>query len=411
MKFLLPALVMASAAIAAPAAELMVHPFTKSKLSDQFFSEGAAFGDFNHDGKNDVVSGPYWYAAPDFKERHEYYPAKPFDPKNYSDNFFTFTYDFNGDGWADILVLGFPGKTAIWFENPAGKGDRWTPHQVFDGVDNESPTFTDITGDGKPDLICTTGGKLGYATADWKDPAKPWTFHAVSAPGGWQRFTHGIGVGDINGDGKMDLLLQEGWYEQPASLADDKMWSKHAVNFGRGGAQMYAYDVNGDGRNDVITSLAAHEYGLAWYEQNADGTFTQHVIMDSKPEDNAYGLVFSQLHAVDLIDIDGDGLKDIVTGKRYWAHGEHGDKEPNAPAVLYWFRLTREGGKVDFVPYKIDDDSGVGTQVMAGDIDGDGKPDIVVGNKKGTFVFIQKPTKVDKAEWDKAQPQRRADAK
>jgi hypothetical protein len=157
---------------------------------------------------------------------------------------------------------------------------------------------------------------------------------------------------------------------------------------------MWVYDVNGDGKNDVITSLQAHGYGLAWFEQKADGSFERHLIMGDKPEQNPYGVKFSQLHAVDLVDIDGDGLKDIVTGKRYWAHGAAGDQEPGAPAVVYWFQLTRKAGPdgaktAEFVPHLIDDDSGVGTQVMAGDVNGDKRPDIVVGNKKGTFVLLQ----------------------
>ena len=173
---------------------------------------------------------------------------------------------------------------------------------------------------------------------------------------------------------------------------------------------MYVYDVNGDGLNDVITSFAAHGYGLVWYEQvkqNGEITFKEHVILNTeqKPSPNKYGLTFSQLHAVDLVDMDGDGLKDIVTGKRFWAHGAHGDPDPSAPAVLYWFRLVRNKDKtVDFVPHLIDSDSGVGTQVVARDFTGDKKPDIVVGNKKGTFVFIQETRKVTKAEWEKAQP-------
>ena len=101
------------------------------------------------------------------------------------------------------------------------------------------------------------------------------------------------------------------------------------------------------------------------------------------------GVQFSQLHAVDLYDMNNDGLKDIVTGKRFWAHGPAGDPDPNAPAVLYWFELKRDGGKVQWIPHQIDDQSGVGTQVMAGDLNGDKLGDVIVGNKKGQFVFIQ----------------------
>ena len=79
-----------------------------------------------------------------------------------------------------------------------------------------------------------------------------------------------------------------------------------------------------------------------------------------------------------------------MTGKRFWAHGPAGDPEPNAPHVVDWFELKREGGKATFIPHIIDDSSGVGTQVMAADVNGDGKPDVVVGNKKGVFVHTRK---------------------
>ena len=171
---------------------------------------------------------------------------------------------------------------------------------------------------------------------------------------------------------------------------------------------MYAYDVNGDGMNDIVTSLEAHGYGLAWFEQYREGEeikFRQHKIMGKEASENKYGVKFSQLHAVDLVDMDRDGLKDIVTGKRFWAHGPTGDAEPSAPAVLYWFKLVRQPDKsVDFIPYQIDDNSGVGTQVVAADMNKDKLPDIIVGNKKGTFVFKHQVQKVSRDEWVKAQP-------
>ena len=428
------------AAFAARAEDLTLHTFKKIQLSDQFWSEGANFGDFNKDGVMDVVSGPYWWEGPDFKKRREYYPAaKTFELKlgpmtkvtvpgfhgtlgkenAYSDNFFAYTHDFNGDGWTDILIYGFPGLDASWYENPKGKEGNWQKHLAFAVVDNESPQWLDITGDGKPEIICNSGGYFAYITPDWNEPTKPWTLHKITPKGGWQRFTHGIGVGDVNGDGKTDLLEANGWWEQPASLAGDPEWKQHKVPFApaHGSAHMYAYDVNGDGLNDVITSLAAHGYGLAWFEQlkerDAKGEvrFTQHNIMNPQinpkvpPSANEYGVRFSQLHAIDLVDMDGDGLKDIVTGKRIWAHGPGGDAEPNAPAVLYWFKLNRGADKsVQWIPYQIDGDSGIGTQVVAGDLNGDKLPDVVVGNKKGTFVHIHSAKKVSREEWEKAQP-------
>jgi len=155
---------------------------------------------------------------------------------------------------------------------------------------------------------------------------------------------------------------------------------------------MYAYDVNGDGLNDVICCLDPHGYGLAWYEQvrtNGDITFVQHLILNPDASPNRDGIVFSQPHSMALVDMDGDGLKDLATGKRFWAHGKNGpDPDENSAAVLYWFKLVRKGnGQADFIPTLIDSDSGVGTQVMTGLADNPKYPSIVVGNKKGVFVF------------------------
>ncbi len=405
-------------------ADHTLHSFSKQVLTTNFWGEGASFGDFNKDGKMDIVSGPFWYAGPDFKARHQFMPptasftvkrdggaeekVEGFDPHGYSKNFFEFTYDFNHDGYDDVLILGFPGEDSSWYENPKGRAGDWQRHVALEVTDNESPTFVDVTGDGKPEIVCSSGGFLGYAEADWSDARKPWKFHPITAKGSWQRFTHGLGVGDVNKDGRMDLLDKDGWYEQPKSTVGDPIWTKHPMTFGTGGSQMHVYDVDGDGDNDVITSLAAHGYGLAWYENYSEGgeiKFREHIIMNSKPEDNKYGVKFSQLHAIDMIDMDGDGVKDIVTGKRFWAHGPNGDAEPGAPAVLYWFKIARSADKtVDFIPYLIDNDSGVGTQVMAGKISGDKWPDVVVGNKKGTFVLTHEVKKGSAKEWDAAQP-------
>ncbi len=405
--------------------------FERIQLSDQFWSEGATAGDLNNDGVEDIISGPWWWEGPGFEKRHEIYLAtKTFPLKlgslttvdvpgfegtlgrenKYSDNFFAWTYDFNEDGWRDILVIGFPGTDTSWYENPKGAERHWVRHRVFAQTDNESPTFVDLTGDGRPELVCITKGRYGYAAPDWRDPGRPWTFHPLSADNKYGNFTHGLGVGDVNGDRRLDLLEKNGWWEQPGSLLDDPVWTFHPQPLGRGGAQMHAYDVNGDGLNDIITALDAHAFGLAWYEQYREGStirFREHVIMNKAPEDNRYGVKFSEVHAIELTDVDGDGLKDIVTGKRFWSHGRTGDPDRNDAAVLYWFKLARSrDGAVDFIPYLIDDQSGVGTQVVTTDVNRDGLPDIVVGNKRGTFVHLQNKKTVTREEWERAQPAR-----
>ncbi|HUF63702.1 MAG TPA: PVC-type heme-binding CxxCH protein [Verrucomicrobiales bacterium] len=376
--------------------------FRKLALERGFFCEGAHAGDFNRDGAMDVVSGPYWYEGPDFERRRAIYKPAPFDPKSYSQNFLTFTHDVDGDGWTDVFVVGFPGAEASWFANPRGGDGLWERHVVFDLVDNESPTLTDLVGDEAPELVFHTGGRYGYATPDPADPRAKWIFHPISEAIAGGRFQHGLGVGDVNGDGRMDVLSKDGWLEQPESLEGDPLWKWHEFPFApaQGGAQMYAYDFDGDGDNDVLTSLEAHGYGLVWHEQRPgpEGApeFRQHVIVGRTAQESPYEVVYTQMHSIDLKDIDGDGVKDIVTGKRFWAHNGN-DPGGNDPAVLYWFRTERQGepGKVDFIPHFIDDDSGVGTQVLAEDVNGDGLLDIVVGNKKGTTLHLQQRPATD----------------
>jgi hypothetical protein len=382
------------------AADDAVPKFKKYTLSEKFYSEGCTYGDFNKDGTLDFAAGPFWYAGPDFQQRHTIYEGKEFDgSKGYSNNFLNFPYDFNADGWTDILVVGFPGQEGAWYENPQGKDVPWPRHVATKIVDNESPPFADITGDGKPELLTHQHGFIGYAEPNWAEPTKEWTFRRISQKPDkrFHKFTHGLGYGDVNGDGRMDVLEARGWWEQPASLTGDAEWAFHPVDFGRGGAQMFTDDVDADGDADVITSLQAHAYGLAWYEQQKDGsgnpTFTQHLILSPDPNVKIKDVQFSQLHAVALHDMDGDGIKDIITGKRRWAHQLSGDPDSMGAPVLYWFRLTRENGKPEFTPILIDDDSGVGTQVTVTDMNGDGKGDVLVGNKRGQFVFIQQPAK------------------
>jgi HEAT repeat protein len=365
--------------------------FKKLQLSDQFYAEGAYYGDFNRDGKLDIVAGPFWFEGPDFNIKHEYRPAKNFDPHGYSDNFLTYVADFNGDGWPDIFCVPFPGAEGYWYENPHGRNEPWQKHFALPMVGNESPGWVDVDGDGRPDLIFNNDGYLGYATWDPAQAGEPWKFHAVSRQDNrFQRFTHGIGAGDINGDGRVDLVEATGWWEHPANPSDE--WKFHPQKFAEAGSQMLVYDVDGDGLADVITAWHCHLYGLVWWRQLRDASgeiqWEQNIILPPAPDLKLDALRISELHSMDLVDMNGDGLKDIVTGKRFWAHGPAGDMEPDAPAVLYWFELKRANGKATFVPHFIDDHSGVGTQVTAVDLNGDGRPDIIVANKQGIFVHL-----------------------
>jgi putative membrane-bound dehydrogenase-like protein len=393
--------------------------WTRQQLHADFYSEGAAIGDINGDSKPDIVAGPFWWEGPAFEKKHAYYEPKIFNINGYSDNFFAYIHDFNADQKNDILILGFPGKEARLYLNP-GKAPvtaprdapkvpvtaprdepptYWPTHIVADVVDNESPTFTDITGDGKPELICSTTGRFGWFAPNWANPTEKWPFIPVTPDLKVAKFTHGLGVGDVNNDGHPDLLEARHWWQAPTENSEPRTenWQQHTFATGiPGGAQMFAYDFDGNGTNDIFTSLSAHRYGVAVYLQNKTenreqrtANWTQRMLASEQPQDNDYGIVFSQPHAAHLADIDGDGIQDIVTGKRYWAHNGH-DPDEHGHRVLYWYQTKRDGkGGVDFIPHLIDANTGVGTDVQVGDVNGDHLPDVLVANKSGVFILTQ----------------------
>lgn len=387
-----------------------LHTFDRQQLTDVYFSEGIGSGDINGDDVADIVYGPYWFAGPDFKTKQEIFEAVPQNMNRYANCFFSWVHDFNGDGWNDVLVAGFPGTPAYVYENPKadGHGSHWKKHQVFDWVSNESPQLVNLIGDERPELVCTRDGFFGFVTIDTDDPWGTWGFHPISDQVTDKRFGHGMGVGDVNGDGRQDLIHAKGWYEQPDSNADTSRWISHQAKLadGYGGAEMYAYDVDGDGDNDIVTSDAAHDFGLSWYEQIRNGndvTFKQHQIMGSHASENKYGVLFSEPHSVALADIDGDGLKDIITGKTYWSHHKQSPMW-DAGAVVYWFKLVRGKDGVDWIPHRADGEAGIGRQISITDINADGLPDILVGGMRGSHVLIHKKRAVSKKQWQAAQP-------
>lgn len=398
--------------------EVTAEDFRKVQLTDRFYAEGIAAGDVNRDGATDVVSGPFAYIGPEFNRAHEIYAPRTYSIAGegqggqYTDSFLTYVHDFDADGWPDVLKVNFDG--AFLYVNPRGESRHWSEHKVVDAISAETTQLADVDGDGQRELILSTGrGEervVGFAKPDGSDPTKPWTLCAVSAKGDWGG--HGMGYGDLNGDGRTDILQGSGWWEQPSDGATTGEWPFHAVPFGRGtdpfirGADMFAYDVNGDDLPDVITSLFAHGPGLVWYEQQRTGqgdiTWTEHVIMDdptASPEERKgweitdKSVVFTELHALALVDMNEDGTKDIVTGKRWWSHGiEYSENDLDDPAVLYWFKLVRKpGGEVAFVPHLINNYVGLGTQIAADDVNGDGRPDVLTAARKGAFVFFNNP--------------------
>jgi len=396
--FALGAVVGAALSVQADEAKKVVKnpEFEKIVIFEGYRSEGAAFGDFNKDGVVDVLSGHYWYAGPDFKKEYKIYEGDAkYDPEGYSNSFVNFAEDLNGDGWDDFILCPHPGVTGYWYENPKGEDRLWTAHESTIELGNESQAWEDVDGDGKNELIFNRNNWYGIAFPNRGDKAnEPWKFLAVSNENSkYQRYFHGNGVGDINGDGRVDLLEMDGWWEQPEDL-NAVPWKFHEFKFADAASNILVADFNGDGLNDVFTAWHCHLYGLVCWIQKRDASgaisFDAQWLIPTEPADDFYPKV-SQLHSMALADFNGDGVQDVVTGKRWWAHGSKGDVGTNDPALLIWWETKRGAdGKVEFIPHEIDDNSGVGTQVTAKDVNKDGVADVLVGNKKGVFLFLAK---------------------
>jgi VCBS repeat protein len=388
----------------------------KIVLDTKFRSEGVAIADVNKDGKIDVLNGEYWYEAPDWKP-HEMQPYM--DHKdglgNYSRSFACWCDDFNGDGWPDLIVIDFPGQPCYWMENPQGKDTHWKKHTIWHSACNETPIYADLFGNGKRVLVMAwqpkgkeAEGQMAYFTPNSKDPTGLWEMHPISemstppemkdgkpVPGtgkempGTRRFSHGLGVGDVNSDGRLDVITSGAttggvgaWWEQPANPDGKSPWKMHPLQAPDACADMFAYDMDGDGKNDIL-STSAHRFGIWWHKQRSSDKEPSFQRMDLFPK------LVSETHAVHFKDLDGDGRPDLITGKRWWSHGR---SEPGSdgPAIIYWFKNTKgPDGMAQFTPLTIDSDSGIGTQFEVADINGDGLLDVITSNKKGVRVILQ----------------------
>ena len=414
-------------ASAAPAKDPPTITWKKTVLDPKFRSEGVAVADVNKDGKLDVLVGEFWYEAPDWKRHEMQKPGEYGDgEKGYSKVFACWAEDLNGDGYPDLIVVDFPGDPCYWLENPKGKGTdadgkptHWKKHTIWHSACNETPLYADLFGTGKRVLIMGSQpkgspgnlGQLAYFTPNATDPNALWDMHPLSEPSvpgqvkdgkevpgtrkevpGTQKFSHGLGVGDVNGDGRADVFVSGAttggvgaWWEQPEKADGKTAWKQHPLQVPDATADMYAVDLDGSGKAGILAT-SAHKYGIWWHKQRSadkDGhpTFEKQVLFKE---------LVSETHAAHFVDIDGDGMKDLVTGKRWWSHGSRGEPGADKPAMIYYLKATKgPDGIIKFEPKVIDEDSGIGTQFAVQDINGDGFPDIISSNKKGVRVIIQ----------------------
>lgn len=365
-------------------------PF-RVQMIDAGYSETAAVADINRDGRPDIVSGEFWYEAPSWRKHR----IREIDYANgYIDNFSDLVLDIDGDGFPDIVQFGYFSQNIVWLKNPGKSGGEWAVHEIDHSGPTEFAFLVDLNNDGKARELLPEFDRPNVPLAWFELVEGKWVKHIVSQ----RSYGHGIGVGDINGDGRNDIVTPAGWLEAPPDVHAAVEWKFHptdwdqhpiaAAGSGRGAetptepprrAQfgfMYVIDINGDGRPDILTTMA-HNYGVCWFEQMADGQWTQHTI------DNTW----SQGHASALVDLNGDGQPDLVTGKRYFAHNgsDPGEREPLG---VYWYEYRRTNGRVEWIRHIVDyaGRMGGGMQIAVADIDGDGDLDLIAGGKSGLFL-------------------------
>jgi hypothetical protein len=356
--------------------------FKKHIISPVFVSEGVAVADVNKDGKLDILAGRYWFQAPGW-QRHVIHTDTLNPVPGYSTSFLNYSMDVNNDGWPDLIRFDQPGGICVWYQNPQNKKVRWQSHLILATAGNENPAFADVDGDGRMDIICNdiTSKQVLWLQSPMAKNDTLWQRHIISndATRGTDKYTHGLGWGDINKDGHKDVIIKSGWWQSPKNVTDSN-WVFHEANFGADCSNMFVLDVDKDGDQDIISS-SAHDYGIWWYEQQKDNNGNSSWITHTISQ------LFSESHSLALEDVNGDGYPDLVTGKRYYAHNG-GDPGGHEAAVLYWFEFV-PGKNPAWIPHLIDSNSGVGLSIVVQDINGDKKKDIIISNKKGVFFFEQ----------------------
>ena len=349
-------------------------------------SEACAVADFNGDGKPDIAAGSFLYLAPDWKpiQIREVSTTVTEDGKGYADDFCNLVVDVNKDGKPDIVSGGWFNKTSSWFDNACGKPGLWPVHVIDPLGNHETGTLEDIDGDGKAlEFLPQSHITVWYETGKGTNGSPTLVRHTVSE----KKNALGAGVGDLNGDGRPDIIRPDIWFEAPKDISNG-IWKEHPIALGgKDGkadhtSNIIVIDMNKDGLNDILVS-SAHKFGIFWYEQQrvADGTNTwkQHTVDDT----------WSQAHYLAFADIDGDGNKEIITGKRFMAHNGNDPDEAGKQCVFY-YRFT-PGPNPVFRKHVITYDEGIGAglNIVPVDIDGDGDIDLVTTGKWGGPMLFE----------------------
>ena len=340
--------------------------------------ESAGVFDVTGDGKPNIVSGAYWYETPDIRTQHTVGEVQAYG--EYYDDFSTIPMDVNGNGRLGFVTGGWWGDTLRWRENPGDPTKSWPEHVIAHTSNIETTRAWDVDGDGQPELVPNTpGGPLVvYKLVTGGDGRGTGEFaaHTLYA----EKQGHGLGFGDLNGNGRGDFVLAHGWLEAPADPYRES-WEFHPdFDLGMSSVPILVVDVNGNGLNDLIVGHA-HPYGLDWWEQRVDAggvrTWIKHPIDPFN----------SQYHDLHWVDLDGDGQPELVTGKRYRAHCGH-DPGAHDDVGIYYFKWNGESFSkqvIDYGPAGVG--KGCGITFAIADLTGNGRLDIVAPGKDGLYFY------------------------
>lgn len=356
---------------------------------DTIQSETAAVADLNNDRRPDIISAESWYEAPNWTK----HPLRSINrASGYVDDFSDLPVDVDGDGYLDIVQVGYFARKLEWLKNPGASGGAWMANEIDAVGPTEFAFLVDLNNDGKAFELLPQFTRAANQPAAWYEIQQgKWIKHVVSQPG---FFGHGIGAGDMNRDGRQDIVTPTGWFEAPADVRASGDWTFHQTTWNQMGTTcasadasaarppapaefgyMYVRDLNGDKRPDILTTMG-HSCGVLWFEQAGDGNWTRHVI----------DAAWSAAHASTLADMDGDGRVDFVTGKRAQIHSDAAAAERDHLG-MYWYTLPNGSSQAP-TRHVIEDGGsmGGGLQIVAIDIDGDGDLDIVASGKTGLYL-------------------------